>query len=65
MRFSRRMVAVKAQLGPQWEAEPWDKGWTKVYETLAYQPFSDALLASMAERLARAIEVLQPIWSEL
>jgi hypothetical protein len=63
--FSRRMVAVKAQLGPQWEAEPWDKGWTKVYETLPYQPFSDALLASMAERLARAIEVLQPIWSEL
>ena len=34
--FSRRMVEVKASLGPQWEAEPWDKGWTKVYETVPY-----------------------------
>lgn len=59
--FSRRMVEVKASLGPQWEAEPWDKGWTKVYETVPYQPFGDDVLESIAARLARAIAVLQPM----
>jgi hypothetical protein len=63
--FSRRMMEVKASLGPQWEAEPWDKGWTKVYETVSYQPFSDEVLESIAARLARAITVLQPIWDDL
>lgn len=63
--FSRRMVEVKASLGPQWEAEPWDKGWTKVYETILYEPFSDEMLESVAARLARAITVLQPIWDDL
>ena len=63
--FSRRMVEVKAALGPQWEAEPWDKGWTKVYETIPYEPFSDEILEAIAARLARAITVLQPIWDEL
>ena len=59
--FSRRMVEVKARLGPQWEAEPWDKGWAKVYETLSYEPFSEEVLAAVAARLARAMSVLQPI----
>lgn len=63
--FSRRMVEVKATLGPQWEAEPWDRGWTKVYETLPYEPFSDALLDAVSQRLAHAMSVLQPIWDAL
>jgi len=63
--FSRRMVAVKAQLGPQWEAEPWDRGWTKVYETVPYEPFNTETLEVISKRLARAMLVLQPIWDEL
>ena len=63
--FSRRMVEVKATLGPQWEAEPWDKGWTKVYETLPLEPFSEAYLEAVAARMAQAIQVLQPIWDAL
>jgi len=63
--FSRRMIEVKATLGPQWEAEQWDRGWTKVYETVPYEPFSDETLAAIAERLARAMGVLQPIWDSL
>jgi hypothetical protein len=63
--FSRRMVEVKATLGPQWEAEQWDRGWTKVYETVPYEPFSDETLEAMAARLARAMTVLQPIWDDL
>lgn len=63
--FSRHMAEVKHRLGPEWEAEPWDKGWTKVYETVPYEPFSDEVLAAISARLARAISVLQPIWDDL
>lgn len=63
--FSRHMAEVKHQLGPQWEAEPWDKGWTKVYETVPLEPFSDEVLTAISTRLARAITVLQPIWDDL
>ena len=63
--FARRMVEVKATLGPQWEAEQWDRGWTKVYETVPYEPFSDETLEAIAARMARAMSVLQPIWDGL
>jgi hypothetical protein len=63
--FSQHMAEIKATLGPQWEAEPWDKGWTKVYEVVPYEPFTDELLASLSARVARAITVLQPIWDSL
>jgi len=63
--FSQRMVAVKAALGPQWEAEHWDRGWTKVYETVPYEPFSTEVLDVIARRLARAMIVLQPLWEEI
>jgi hypothetical protein len=63
--FSRHMAEVKATLGPQWEAEPWDKGWSKVYEVLPYEPFSDDTLRAVAARLAGAMAVLQPIWDSL
>lgn len=63
--FSAQMVAIKAALGPAWEAEAWDRGWTKVYETVPYEAFSDEVLDRTARRLARAITVLQPIQAGL
>lgn len=63
--FSGHMVEIKAALGEQWEAEKWDKGWAKVYETIPYEPFSDRLLKQVAIRLAKAMRVLQPIWHEV
>jgi hypothetical protein len=63
--FERHMVEVKATLGPHWEAEMWDRGWTKVYETVPYAPFSSEVLDEVAQRLARAITILQPIWDSL
>jgi len=63
--FFRRMIEIKATLGEQWEAEYWDKGWTKVYETAPYEPFSSGLLTQVAGRLARAMAVLGPMWDEV
>jgi hypothetical protein len=56
----RRRVEIKATLGAQWEAEPWDRGWTNVYKTLPYQPFDKALLKMVAQRLSGAIRLLEP-----
>jgi hypothetical protein len=63
--FAKQMVEIKATLGPQWEAEAWDKGWSKVYEVLPLEPFSDEILEAVSRRLAGAITVLQPILDEL
>ncbi|MCC6189313.1 MAG: hypothetical protein IT318_09775 [Anaerolineales bacterium] len=63
--FSRHMAEVKATLGPQWEAEPWDRGWSKVYEVAPLRPFSDEFLQATATRLAEAMTVLQPIWDSV
>ncbi len=55
------LFEVKAELGPSFEAEPWDKGWTKVYETIPLEPFSADYLDRVAARTAQVIMVLEPI----
>lgn len=59
--FMQHLFEIKAELGDQVEAEMWDRGWTKVYETIPLATMSDDYLNRVAERLARMISVLQPI----
>jgi hypothetical protein len=59
--FDAHAVAIKAELGEGVEVEPWDKGWSKVYETVPLEPFEPAYLEKVALRLARMITYLQPI----
>ena len=63
--FCEHMIEIKVQLGPGWEAEHWDKGWTKVYETVPYEPFSTDLLERVSKRLGRAMTVLNPFFDDL
>ena len=58
---SSAMIGVKATLGGDWECEPWDRGWTKVYTTVPYEPFTTAYLDRVSRDLAHAIEYLQPL----
>ena len=55
------LFEIKAELGPSFEAEPWDKGWTKVYETIPLDRFSTEYLERVATRVAQVIGVLEPI----
>jgi hypothetical protein len=57
----RHLFEIKEALGPQVEAEPWDKGWTKCYEVVPLEGFNEEFLDLVAGRLARYIEVLQPL----
>lgn len=63
--FFPHMIEIKATLGSGWEAEYWDRGWTKVYETVSYEPFGMELLDRVAKRLARAMTILTPILADV
>jgi hypothetical protein len=56
---------IKAELGPQVEFERWDKGWSKIYETVPLAPYDEEYLALIAERMARLIACLQPLVKDL
>lgn len=60
-----RAIEIQAQLGQNVELEEWTKSWTRLHETLHLDAdLSEALAADVAQRLARYIEVLEPILQE-
>jgi hypothetical protein len=63
--FMKYLFEIKLELGDQIEAEMWDKGWTKVYETIELEPFDEAYLDHVAGRLAKMMTVLQPIFEKV
>ena len=63
--FLRHLFEIKAELGDHLEAEHWDKGWTKVYETIPLETLTEAYLERAAERLAKQIVVMQPILEDV
>ncbi len=62
--FMPHCFAIKAELGAQVEFERWDKGWSKIYETLPLAAYDDDYLARVAERMAKLIACLQPFVEE-
>src|SRR5438105_15791888 len=61
--FRTRMVEVKASF-PRAELEPWDKGWTRLYETLAAPALDHDLVIRAATLLAAYVIALQPMLQE-
>ena len=65
--FRPRMVEVKASL-PRAELEPWDRGWSRLYETLQAPQLDEIVLRNAVERLASYMVTLQPLvavfWNE-
>ena len=65
--FRPRMVQIKASL-PRAELEPWDRGWSRLYETLQAPYLDQLVLSSAVERLVSYITALQPLvtifWNE-
>jgi hypothetical protein len=58
--FRARMVEVKAML-PRAELEPWDRGWSRLYETVAAPRLDERAQAATVDLLVRYIETLQPM----
>jgi hypothetical protein len=66
--FRVRIVEVKGGL-PRAELEPWERGWTRLYETFPALSLDTHALEETAERIGRYVVTLQPLldefWSEL
>ena len=63
--FMLHLFEIKAELGDHVEAEMWDKGWTKVYETIPLEAFNEDYVNRVADRLAKMMVVLQPIYEAM
>ena len=65
--FRARMVEVKASL-PRAELEPWDRGWSRLYETLTAPRLDEDVLWRTVDCLADYVSTLQPLveqfWKE-
>jgi hypothetical protein len=58
--FRSRMVEVKAGL-PRAELEPWDRGWSRLYETVPAVRLDDQVLGQAVECMAEYVVTLQPM----
>jgi hypothetical protein len=58
--FRPRMVEIKASL-PRAELEPWDRGWSRLYETLQAPQLDELVLPNATEVLAAYMITLQPL----
>ncbi len=63
--LARRLIEIKARLGPRVDLEPWDRGWVRLYETHAMDGFDPAVVAQTAARMAEVITVLWPLYLEI
>ena len=60
--FRARMIEIKADL-PHAELEPWDRGWSRLYETLPAPQLDDEVLDAAVELMSAYIVTLQPLLS--
>lgn len=56
--FRRHLFEIKDVLGESFEAEMWDKGWSKIYEVVPAEPYTEAYQAKIGRRLAEVITCL-------
>ena len=61
--FRAKMVEVKAGL-PRAELEPWDRGWSRLYETLVAPSLDERVLAEAVRCMAGYVVTLQPMVDE-
>jgi hypothetical protein len=58
--FRSRMIEVKSKL-PRAELEPWDRGWSRLYETIPAAQLDEGTLSQGAALTAAYIETLEPM----
>jgi hypothetical protein len=54
------MPFFKSVLGESLEAEPWEKGWTRIYRTRALGPLVAEFQTIVAQEFASLIDMLEP-----
>jgi hypothetical protein len=55
------MEEIHSAIGPHYELEEWTASWTRLHETVPYDPPSAALAEDLAVRMSRLISACQPV----
>ncbi len=63
--FRRNLFEIKDALGDGFEAEMWDRGWTKIYEVVPSATLTLAYQRQIGSRMAETITVLHPFYVQL
>jgi hypothetical protein len=63
-RFEESLIVAKAEISERVEADPWDKGWARVYEMLPLEPLDERYMQKVAAKLTRFVGVLEPLRRE-
>jgi len=59
--FDRHIIEIKAQLGKSIELERWDRGWSRIFESIPLPSFNETFLETVSTSLAKMIPLLQPL----
>jgi len=59
--MSGHVPEILGQLGPNVEFEEWTPSWTRIHQSIPYDPLTESLADEVAQRLSQMIIVLQPI----
>ena len=62
--FEFCILEIKDELGTEVELERWTQSWGHLFELHPLEPLTDAFVERLAARVARYIEVLQPLLDE-
>jgi hypothetical protein len=62
--FDACIIELKHELGPDAELERWTQSWGHLFELHPLEPLSASFAARLGERVARYIDVLQPLLDE-
>ena len=59
--LSQQADDIRASLGPDVEVGAWDRGWTRVHETLPWEPLGDDFLIEVSLKLSGMMRTLEPL----
>lgn len=59
--FDRYLIEIKAQLGESVELERWDRGWSRILESIPLTSFDETFLENVSIRLTKMISLLRPL----
>lgn len=63
--FRHHLFEIKDSLGESFEAEMWDRGWTKIYEVIPEEPLTAEFQERVGRRMAQIITCLHPIFVDV
>ncbi|MCB0215483.1 MAG: hypothetical protein H6648_04910 [Caldilineae bacterium] len=58
--FAAEMLAVRGELGPDFELEQWTQSWGRIHAYLRFERVDEALAERVGERLVATVRCLQP-----